>query len=97
MMQRREPHNGKRVNKTTPHDYKCDQHPICPSGAPNLLFLHLPARPPTMNDEPTSPFRRLLSEDAIGTSSEEVMTQAHKNGALHKRPVVCVLYAAVKE
>jgi hypothetical protein len=42
-----------------------------------------------------SPRRRLLSEEAIGTSSEEVMTQACQNGIPHKRPVVCVLYATV--
>ena len=36
--------------------------------------------------------RRLLSEEAIGSSSDEVMTQAHANGVPHKKPVICVLY-----
>ena len=40
--------------------------------------------------------RRLLSEEAIGSSTDEIMTQAHTNGVPHKQPVVCVLYVSLQ-
>lgn len=36
--------------------------------------------------------KRLLSEEAIGTSNVDIMTYAQENGVPNKKPVVCVLY-----